>query len=325
MATAKRVFRTQESLAEEKTTRTLVLDFLRERGFEDVSSEEKVTGTAVAQWITAKTPLGQPVKMKVRICWRPRGTGDAGRRGVAAQLRARLVNDNWDDTLKSIVDHEADNGATHFLVVHRDGATFTHAALIPLSELPAIWRKQRDISASLIKRGKLGNRSKNHAQNGASPTIWLMDKRSPDAHAVPDALWSWPGVQDVVRYPIPGHGTAMDDTFDDCPGLGLAEIGSDGAPKHMVMRSQVKRDPAVRRKVLERAAGGCERKGCSLKRDYLGFLDVHHILGVEKSDRVWNCVALCPNCHRDAHAAPDSDEINKDLLAFSSKFRHAAK
>ncbi|MBU9434829.1 HNH endonuclease [Burkholderia multivorans] len=28
---------------------------------------------------------------------------------------------------------------------------------------------------------------------------------------------------------------------------------------------------------------------------------MHHILGVEKGDRIWNCVALCPNCHRDTH------------------------
>ncbi|WP_232450568.1 HNH endonuclease signature motif containing protein [Burkholderia ubonensis] len=44
---------------------------------------------------------------------------------------------------------------------------------------------------------------------------------------------------------------------------------------------------------------------------------MHHILGVEKGDRIWNCVALCPNCHRDAHYSPDEPELNRQLLAYN--------
>ena len=55
--------------------------------------------------------------------------------------------------------------------------------------------------------------------------------------------------------------------------------------------------------MLKRASLGCERASCADPRRYPGFLDVHHILGVEKSDRKWNCVALCLKCHRDAHFA----------------------
>jgi 5-methylcytosine-specific restriction protein A len=44
-------------------------------------------------------------------------------------------------------------------------------------------------------------------------------------------------------------------------------------------------------------------------------------LGVEKSDRVWTCVALCPNCHRDAHFAPDCEAINKRLSKYAKRFR----
>ncbi|AIO34480.1 HNH endonuclease family protein [Burkholderia cenocepacia] len=54
---------------------------------------------------------------------------------------------------------------------------------------------------------------------------------------------------------------------------------------------------------------------------YPGFLDVHHILGVEKGDRVWNCVALCPNCHRDARHSPDADGLNSQLLASAEQFQ----
>jgi 5-methylcytosine-specific restriction protein A len=148
----------------------------------------------------------------------------------------------------------------------------------------------------------------------------LEDKRTPEAHVVSDVLWAWPGVVNLVTQPLIAS-APDDDTYDDCPGLLLANIGSDGAPRQQVVRSEVKRDPKVRRAVLVRAAGKCERQECGLSRDYAGFLDVHHILGVEKSDRVWNCVALCPNCHRDAHAAPDAERINAALLAYSSRFR----
>jgi hypothetical protein len=114
----------------------------------------------------------------------------------------------------------------------------------------------------------------------------------------------------------------LDDTFDDMPGLDFSLIGSDGAPIMNAMKSYTKRDPRVRRVVLKRAKGKCEREECQATRDYSGFLDVHHILKVEKSDRVWNCVALCPNCHREAHVAPNRDQINKKLLAFAKKFRN---
>ncbi|MBN3794040.1 HNH endonuclease signature motif containing protein [Burkholderia sp. Ac-20392] len=68
-------------------------------------------------------------------------------------------------------------------------------------------------------------------------------------------------------------------------------------------------------------AHGCERVGGGQTQRYSGFLDVHHILGVEKGDRIWNCVALCPNCHRDAHYSPDKPELNRQLLAYAEQFQ----
>ena len=112
----------------------------------------------------------------------------------------------------------------------------------------------------------------------------------------------------------------IDDTFDDCP-IDYRQLGSDGTPRVPVLRSMVKRDDKVRREVMKRAKGTCESETCDESRSYPGFLDVHHILGVEKSDRVWNCVALCPNCHREAHFAPNQDAINATLLEYASKYR----
>lgn len=112
---------------------------------------------------------------------------------------------------------------------------------------------------------------------------------------------------------------AHDDSIDDLPDYGA--LGSDEAARVQRIASGVKRDPRVRKAVLKRGKGRCERGGCGTGKRYRGFLDVHHILGAEKSDRVWNCVALCPNCHRDAHAAPERGQINSKLLTFASKFR----
>lgn len=321
VATAQRAFRGEDSIAAERISRDAVAPFLTERGFEVIENKRKVAGTATEQFVSARAPDGKLVKMRVRICWRREGRNANERKVAAAQLRARLRDDDWEGTLRFIVERDAQHGNTHNLIIQRDGAVIVFAALIPRDTLMPIWLRQRDISDDLHRRGLMRNINKNHAMNGSSPTIWLQDDRTPDAHEVPDALWAWPGVIDIAK--LDATGTApRDDTFDDCPGIDYAMLGSDGSSRRTVIRSEVRRDPRVRRAVLDRGRA-CERKGCGEHREYGGFLDVHHILGVEKSDRAWNCVALCPNCHREAHFAPDADELNAQLLAYAEQFRPA--
>jgi 5-methylcytosine-specific restriction protein A len=326
MATSKRAFRTPESLDAEAVSRDAVAPFLISRGFNVEEDHRTKTGTAVSQIVTAIDPNGKRIKMRVRLCWRW-DRQQKSNNCSAAQLRARLIDNDWDRTLDTIVSRDKDKGISHALLLQRNGKDIVYAALIPITKLKAVWEKQRDVSAKLIEDGKMGHRRKNHAMNGGSPTVWLMDNRSPAAHAVPDALWRWTGVVDLVKLPVTSASTIspVDDTFDDIPGVDYFDLGSDGAPRVMTKSSHVKRDPRVRREVIKRASDGCERVSCRDKRRYSGFLDVHHILGVEKSDRVWNCVALCPNCHREAHFAPDCDLINDELLKFASQFKAAKK
>jgi len=165
----------------------------------------------------------------------------------------------------------------------------------------------------------LGRIRKNHAANGHSPTLWLQDDRSEAGHLVADALWGWPGVIDLMKLGVATGFQQGDDTFDDYPGLS-EQVGSDGATRANVTRSAVKRDQRVRKIVRKRAAGKCER--CGLAQTFEGFLDVHHIMGVDKSDRVWTCVALCPNCHREAHLSPHADRIRDELTAYADQFRN---
>ena len=67
-----------------------------------------------------------------------------------------------------------------------------------------------------------------------------------------------------------------------------------------------KRSPYVVAEVLLRANGKCQSCRCDapfLKEDGTPFLEVHHIEWLSKGgeDSVENSIALCPNCHRQAH------------------------
>jgi 5-methylcytosine-specific restriction enzyme A len=313
-----RVFRTADSYAAEHITRNMLADYLRSRGFKDIRDERKSYGNTESQTIYAIAPDSELLAMRVRLCWR-RTKDPRENTYSAAQLLSKIKNNDWEGSLLKKVEREKSNGATHYLIVQRDGEHIKYAALVPLSELVAIWCVQRDISKALIEQNKLGRRKKNHAMNGSSPTLWLQDDLAPEVAA---ALWDHKGVRDFASIEIISiQGSGPDDTFDDIPGIDYSLFGSDGAPVVNVTRSFIKRDQRVRKVILQRAQGRCEREGCQAARDYPGFFDVHHILKAEKSDRVWNCVALCPNCHREAHTAPNRDQINNSLLDLAMSFK----
>jgi len=267
-------------------------------------------------------PDGRHVRMRVRLCWRRDGRNLREDLFSAFQLRARTLEGDWERTLQHVVERDATESVTHALALQRDGDVIVYAALIPSDQLPAIWQRQREVSDELIARGAMGRAYKNHATNGDSPTMWLQDERTEAAHEVSDALWNWPGVIDLATLPASDAPVevALDDTWDDVHANDYSQFGSDGAKRRIVLRSSVKRDAKVRKAVIHRSKGCCERLDCGVGRDFSGFLDVHHILGVEKSDRVWNCVALCPNCHRESHFGPDFESINAALLQFANQF-----
>jgi 5-methylcytosine-specific restriction protein A len=318
-----REFRTTESYEAERVTRDMLPGYIRRLGFTDVRDVRRSHGRTESQTIHATMPNGEPLAMRVRLCWRRTSKKWQPDTYSAVQLLQTIENDDWDGSLTAKVEREKSDGTTHFLFVQRDGNDIIYAALVPLSELVTIWRAQRDIYQTLLKENKLGRKKKNPAMNGSSPTLWLRDHQAPTVAA---ALWDHPGVQDLTRLDIvttiSNQSTDLDDTFDDMPGVDYSLLGSDGAPVIKSVRSGVKRDQRVRMAVLHRAKGKCEREGCEATRDYNGFFDVHHILRADKSDRVWNCVVLCPNCHREAHAAPDRDRINESLLVFAMRFKN---
>ncbi|MBY1008801.1 HNH endonuclease [Pseudomonas aeruginosa] len=324
VSNAKREFRGADSILAEDLTRDAIAPFLNSRGYIVIDDERHKTGTAVQQFISVRAPDGQVMKMRVRLCWRRGGRKPSENQYSAAQLAVRPRPGGWDATFEYLAERDRLHDVTHNLILQRDGDAIIYAALIPVKDLGPIWNRQREVSNELLRTGRVGRMKKNHAENGSSPTIWLQDDRSPDAHLVADVLWQWPSVIDLAEIQpqpqAPAAAISVDDTYDDCPAPDYSALGRDGAERVEVTRSLVRRDPRVRHAVLKRATA-CERAGCGEKRNFPGFLDVHHILGVEKSDRVYNCVALCPNCHREAHFAPNAKELNAELLAYAMQYQ----
>lgn len=88
------------------------------------------------------------------------------------------------------------------------------------------------------------------------------------------------------------------------------------------------RSAEVRRQVLARAGGHCERCGQPGFVTASGgvYLETHHVIALceEGADAVCNVVALCPDDHRRAHYAANRTEIRDQLLALLAKVSPAA-
>jgi 5-methylcytosine-specific restriction protein A len=85
-------------------------------------------------------------------------------------------------------------------------------------------------------------------------------------------------------------------------------------PRRLTVTSSVfARNPDVVAQVLFRAAGACERCGRRApfirRADGTPYLEVHHRIQLASGghDTVENAVAVCPNCHREAHFGVNAD------------------
>jgi len=315
VALANRPFRSAESLRLEAQARDFIKPFLESRGVVVLQDRRRTTGTATAHSVSAQLSSGELVLIKVKLCWNRNRRIATEMRYSATQLQARRLSSGWDDTLVQFVERNRELGITHLLIAQPEAEGISLAALLPLEQVPRIWWEQHDVSDELIRNRALGRQTKNHAANGHSPTLWLQDDRTENGRLVADVLWNCPGVIDLTAPSSVSVGS-IDDTFDDCPGM--PPQGHDGAERRTGTRSYVPRSPKVREAVRCRAKGACER--CGESRSYAVFLDIHHVRGVEKSDQVWTCVAICPNCHREAHFSPEAKSINNALAQFAAQF-----
>lgn len=97
----------------------------------------------------------------------------------------------------------------------------------------------------------------------------------------------------------------------------VAEGSTDAPRRREAIVSSFQRDHEVRRRALGRAVGSCEfcRSEGFLMADGRRYLETHHLtplaLGGPDSDE--NVVALCANCHREAHYGMRATEITESL------------
>lgn len=266
-----RAFRKPESYEAERVTRDMLREFLLNRGFSEVIDERKGHG----QTIAATAPNGARLVMRVRLCWvRETGHRDLPKMRTysAAQLLANIKDDDWEGTIRKKIERESSQGVTHFLFVQRESRHIVYAALIPATELLAIWCAQRDVSASLIAQGKLGRRKKNHAMNGSSPTLHLQSDQAPQVAA---ALWDHAGVTDLAKL-VPIRIRLADDEADPH----LPNSDPSYSPEEDDRREIVERQIRERRgqqqfrdALRERYGNRCMVTGCNI----LAVLEAAHI------------------------------------------------
>jgi len=317
-----REFRSSKSLADEKVVRGRIAGLLESHGLVVLSDKRKGPAHAQSQIVEFRSSEGLALKALVRLCWTRRGTEHQDI--SAAQLTSKLKNGDVEATLEQIERRNEREALTHHLIAlyDLDYGDFVHALLVPADQLTLIWRAQREAAERLIATSNSGSMKKNPAMNGNSPTIWLEDVRDSRRDAYTGVPWNWPEVINVMELPRPSGDTSQrGDTLDDLDAW-KGDLGRDAGLKAAQQRSGYRRNGRVRDEVRQRAKGMCERPGCRAHRDYPGFLDVHHILGIATSDRVWTCVALCPNCHREAHYAQDRDALNIELRDYAERFHN---
>lgn len=297
---ASRPFRGEESYQAEHRTRSAVSSFLRQAGFTVFDDSYSPHRNNSDQIIVVESPSGERMTMRVKLCWPKLGQRSTY---AASQIIGKANPDDWLGELSRFSRRSLDKGIDHLLIIQRNQEGIERAALFHVSLLASIWGEQKDMYERLINQGKLGRRKANPAINGSSPTLYLEDD---NASMIETTIWNR---TDVICV----QSRASENEYDQTSGLDLALLGADHPSFEIALTRQYKRSDQVRRIVLSRARRTCERSGCGQSRDYDGFLDVHHILGIAVSDRTWNCIALCPNCHREAHCSPQRDALNREM------------
>ncbi len=94
--------------------------------------------------------------------------------------------------------------------------------------------------------------------------------------------------------------------------------GSESPDRAHVEGLIVKRDPKVRRYVIEQAEGKCEfcgKQGFQMDSGRR-YLEAHHVITLSNqgADTVENVIALCPEHHREAHYGVNAEELEEQFL-----------
>ena len=115
----------------------------------------------------------------------------------------------------------------------------------------------------------------------------------------------------------------LEDQTDALPPLARAPRGVGNPSRSRRAITVVGRDPEVQRWILQSADGHCELCGelaPFAKPNSIPFLEIHHVrrLADGGADVPDNAVALCPNCHREAHHGARAEAIATRLRKHAS-------
>ena len=116
----------------------------------------------------------------------------------------------------------------------------------------------------------------------------------------------------------------LEDQADALEPLGHAPEGVEKPSRIKREITVVGRDPEVQRWIFQCADGRCELCGKRApfeKENGRPFLEIHHVrrLADGGGDVPGNAVALCPNCHREAHYGARKDSIRNKLSEHASR------
>lgn len=307
---ATRPFRTEESRRSERTTRAMVVPFLEMKGLVVEEDRRERQG----QTVIARFADSAKAAMRVKLCWRRDGHRESRGRSrsyAATQLMARVSDGDWIGSLSDKMSREAAHGVSHLLIVQRDADHFAYAAVVPLGSVVPIWEAQRDESERLITAGALGNRRKNHAMNGSSPTLWLQDDQG---QSVADALWKFPGVIDIGSLPDVDRIPLTPEEVGD------AETYTEGGVRRVTVNAY-ERDRKARIACISEFGVDCFICGFNFGTRYgsiaEGHIHVHHLRPISevgssyKIDPIEDLRPLCPNCHAVVHMGGECRDLDQ--------------
>jgi hypothetical protein len=197
----------------------------------------------------------------------------------------RAVNGDDLDAVLHAIDDASRRGATHLMGIIGNETTgkLEIARVFPLDEVKRIATKQKEVC-----------RHPFYLAHGAA--VVLRSRSDEFAKAAEIAL---------------AHG---EDAL--APRISYTERISSGRARS---GTAYKRDPKVRDAVLLSARGHCERCAQQGFLTITGdrYLETHHVVGVAERgpDTTDNVIAVCPNCHRQAHFAADRVQVERELIA----------
>lgn len=179
------------------------------------------------------------------------------------------------------------NGATHFLAIAGDvhSGVLSFARLYPLAAIPILVAAQASLIDSVFYR--------------AHSAALIIQSFAPKFAEAAEAA------------------SATGEDILSKPHLHLTAVDAQPATRSRSGKIY-RRDPKVRAKILQIAAGRCE---CCCEFGFLTeagdrYLETHHIVGVSEHgpDAMNNIIAVCPTCHRKAHYSAERVQIERKML-----------